>query len=170
MTLLGFKVAKVQTQPDETDRPRFVVTLQKPANGKKSNYTHPISAFGSEAEEKGFRVVCLFGRFDAARLRDTFRELGNTKHTLIVLDYALPLAERQLLARYAKVGWVGKTFAVIDRVVITYLAPPLFGHGDQPHAHGRDHALCQLSALCVGFRQGDAAGNLHGPAEGTGSD
>ena len=122
MTLLGFKVAKVQTQPDETDRPRFVVTLQKPANGKKSNYTHPISAFGSEAEEKGFRVVCLFGRFDAARLRDTFRELGNTKHTLIVLDYALPLAERQLLARYAKVGWVGKTFAVIDRVVITYLA------------------------------------------------
>lgn len=119
---LGFRVEKVQLQPVDTDKRRFTVTLKKPSNGRKSNYTHPISAFGSEAEEDGFRVVCLFGRFDASRLLDTFQELGNTKHTLIVLDYALTLAERRALARRVKTSGTSKTFAVIDRVVLAYLA------------------------------------------------
>lgn len=100
----------------------YLITLKRPQNGRKSNYKHPISAFGSEAETKGFRVVCLFGKTDASRLIDTFKEIGNAKHTLVLLDYALSLADRRILARKTKTDLSGKIFAVIDRVAVFYLA------------------------------------------------
>ena len=67
-------------------------------------------------------MICLFGRTDASRLIDTFKEVGNAKHTLVLLDYALPLAERRILARKTKTDLSGKIFAVVDRVVLVYLA------------------------------------------------
>lgn len=100
----------------------YLITLRRPQNGRKSNYKHPIAAFGSEAEEKGFRVVCLFGKTDASRLIDTFKEIGNAKNTIVLLDYALTLADRRTLARKTKTDLTGKIFAVIDRVVLIYLA------------------------------------------------
>lgn len=39
-----------------------------------------------------------------------------------MLDYALPLAERRILARKTKTDLSGKIFAVVDRVVLVYLA------------------------------------------------
>lgn len=100
----------------------YLVNLQRPQNGRKSNYKHPIAAFGSEAEDKGFRVVCLFGKTDASRLIDTFKEIGNAQNTIVLLDYALTMADRRTLARKTKTDLRGKTFAVIDRVVLVYLA------------------------------------------------
>ena len=100
----------------------YLVSLQRPQNGRKSNYKHPIAAFGSEAEDKGFRVVCLFGKTDAGRLIDTFKEIGNAQNTIVLLDYALTMADRRTLARKTKTDLSGKTFAVIDRVVLVYLA------------------------------------------------
>lgn len=100
----------------------FHVKLQKPKNGRRSNYQHPIAAFGSQAEREGFRVACLFGQYDATELMERFRELGNTKNTLVMLDYALKLADRRRLARKIKSDFYGqKVFAVIDRVDIMYL-------------------------------------------------
>lgn len=100
----------------------YSVVLKRPQNGRKSNYKHPISAFGSEAEEKGFRVVCIFGKADASRLIDIFKEVGNAKNTLVLLDYALSLSDRRTLARKTKTDMSGKIFGVIDRVVLVYLA------------------------------------------------
>ena len=120
---LGFNTETIKTEPRIGDKlESFTVTLKKPKNGRKSNYTHPISAFGSEAEEMDFRVVCTFGRTDASRLIDTFKEVGNAKHTIVLLDFALTLADRRSLARLSKTALAGKTFVVIDRVVIAYLA------------------------------------------------
>lgn len=119
---LGFCTESVKAQ-DRTQNKidMYQVSLKKPQNGKKNNYKHPIAAFGSEAEVKPFRVVCLYGRMDAGRLIDTFKEIGNAKHTLVLLDFALTLRDRRELARKTKTELDGKVFAVIDRVVIAYL-------------------------------------------------
>jgi len=120
---LGFKPDGIKTEaPLQEKIESYLVTLKRPQNGRKSNYKHPISAFGSEAEEKGFRVACIFGKTDASRLIDTFREIGNAKNTIVLLDYALTLADRRTLARKTKTDLTGKIFAVIDRVVLVYLA------------------------------------------------
>ncbi len=123
LNALGFQTESVKAEALIQGRiENYHVTLKRPQNGRKSNYKHPISAFGSEAEEKGFRVVCIFGKTDASRLIDTFKEIGNAKNTIVLLDYALTLADRRTLARKTKTDLSGKCFAVIDRVVIAYLA------------------------------------------------
>ena len=120
---LGFDTAAVKQEPRLQGKiESYLITLKRPQNGRKSNYKHPISAFGSEAETKGFRVVCLFGKTDASRLIDTFKEIGNAKNTLVLLDYALSLADRRILARKTKTDLSSKIFAVLDRVAVLYLA------------------------------------------------
>lgn len=123
LTCLGFNpevVEKDLSGPGKIES--YFVRLKRPQNGRRNHYTHPIAIFGSEAEEKGFRVVCLFGKTNASRLIDTFGEIGNARDTLVLLDYALTLADRRTLARKTKTDLNGKTFAVIDRVVLVYLA------------------------------------------------
>lgn len=123
LNALGFTPAVIKAEiPLQGKIESYLVNLKRPQNGRKSNYKHPISAFGSEAEDKGFRVVCLFGKTDATRLIDTFKEIGNAQNTLVLLDYALTLADRRTLARKTKTDLSGKIFAVIDRVVLVYLA------------------------------------------------
>lgn len=127
MENLGFHVERVdaignggslRSTPD-----MFTVYLKHAVNEAPVNYTHPIYVFGSQAESHGFQVVCLFGKFDAGTLMEKIDSLGNTNNTLILLDYSLTLQERHKLARLSKKrGLSGKTVAVIDRIVISYLA------------------------------------------------
>lgn len=120
---LGFRIdTLVSEEPIQGKMDCFFVKCKRPENGRKSNYKHPISAFGSEAEDKGFRIVCMFGKTDASRLIDIFKEIGNAKNTIVLLDYALTLADRRTLARKTKTDLTGKIFAVMDRVVLVYLA------------------------------------------------
>lgn len=122
LSALGFMPEVIKSEsPIQGKIESYLVTLKRPQNGRKSNYKHPVSAFGSEAEDKGFRVVCIFGKSDASRLIDTFREIGNAKNTIVLLDYALTVADRRTLARKTKTDLTGKIFAVIDRVVLVYL-------------------------------------------------
>lgn len=84
--------------------------------------SHPIAAFGSDAEINGFNVSCLFGKFDEKNLVEKFKELGNSEHTLVFLDYALDLPTRRRLAKEIKLDKnLTKVFAVVDRVAIMYL-------------------------------------------------
>ena len=127
MTAFGFPVKNVEKQTsykgtDKGNQQQYHVMIRRPENGRKSNYKHPISVFGSEAEEKGFRVVVIFGKMDAGRLIDTFKEIGSAQNTIVLLDYALTLPERRELARRTKTEYNKKTFIVVDRVVAVYLA------------------------------------------------
>lgn len=90
----------------------------------KINYPHPIPAFSSLTETEGFRVLCLYGKFDCNRLMDKFRDINTTsKNTIVLLDYALNIEERRRLARKIKEEKsFSKTFIVIDRVLLFYLA------------------------------------------------
>ena len=120
--MLGFDVESVVTRPTYNKKEMYYVTLKKPINGRKSNFKHPIAAFGSEASQKRFRVICLFGHYKTESLLETFREIGNAAHTLVLLDYPLALAERRNLARQIKQNMHEAIFAVVDRVAIKYLA------------------------------------------------
>ena len=127
MTALGFPVKSVEKQTSykgtvKGNQQQYHVMIRRPENGRKSNYKHPISVFGSEAEEKGFRVVVIFGKMDAGRLIDTFKEIGSAQNTIVILDYALTLPERRELARRTKTEYNKKTFVVVDRVAVVYLA------------------------------------------------
>lgn len=123
LNLLGFKVETVERIGAlKKDALTYKVKLLRPSNGQTSNYSHPIPAFGSKAEVNGFRVTCLFGKYDADGLIERFKALGNADDTLILLDYALTLPTRRSLARKIKAeSSITKIFAVVDRVLMMYL-------------------------------------------------
>ena len=123
LNALGFKVAGVKKSGAiNKDALNYSIKLLPPANGQSSNYSHPISAFGSNAEIYGFRVTCLFGTYNADGLIKIFKEIGDAENTLVLLDYALELPTRRSLARKIKAeSSVTKIFAVVDRVLIMYL-------------------------------------------------
>lgn len=99
----------------------FFVKLQKALGGRVNNYNYPVPAFGSLGETDGFRIVYIFGAYDAERLVEIFNNIGDEKHTLIILDYALKESARRRLALLVKGKANCKIFAVLDRVVLKYL-------------------------------------------------
>ena len=118
---LGFKVKSVQPQGSIGKFENYFVETADSENGKRINYTHPISAFGSGAAQDGFRVVCVNGNYDANGLIDIMKKIGDAKHTLILFDYALSLSERRRLARKSKNALGDRLFAVVDRTVMMFL-------------------------------------------------
>lgn len=98
----------------------FVVSLKKPEDGRKKNYSHPIAAFGSKAENEQFRVAFIFGNEGERALLEKFKAIGEAMPTLLFLDSALSEASRRTIARKAKEEF-GQIFAVVDRVVFSYL-------------------------------------------------
>ena len=120
LELLGFSVESVQKiSLPNTNTINFHVKIFGDGQAK---YSHPIAAFGSDAEVNGFNVACLFGKFDEKNLLEKFKELGNGNHTLVFLDYALDLPTRRRLAKEIKLDKnLTKVFAVVDRVTIMYL-------------------------------------------------
>jgi len=118
---LGFKVGSVKEQAINGRFESYVVVTAAAAGVQRENYTHPIAAFGSGASREGFRVVCVNGAYDADGLIDVMKQIGNSKHTLILHDYALTLSERRRLARKAKNALGDKFFGVIDRTIMMYL-------------------------------------------------
>ena len=123
LTSFGFNVDSnsVQQQAQIGRYENYTVKTIPAKNGKRENYTHPIAAFGSGASQEGFRVVCLNGKYDAAGLIDVMKQIGNAKHTMILLDYALDKPERRILARKSKSELGDKLFVVIDRTVMMYM-------------------------------------------------
>ncbi len=120
---LGFSVddKSVEEQGQIHRFQNFFVKTVAPKNGRRENYTHPIAPFGSGASREGFRVVCLNGKYDAAGLIDIMKQIGNARHTMILLDFALDKPERRSLARKCKSELGDRLFIVVDRVVMMYL-------------------------------------------------
>lgn len=122
LSSLGFKLSSVDKM-DKVDGKflSFFVKLQKALGGRVNNYNYPVPAFGSLGETDGFRIVYIFGAYDAERLVEIFNNIGDEKHTLIILDYALKESARRRLALLVKGKANCKIFAVLDRVVLKYL-------------------------------------------------
>lgn len=119
LELLGFGVESVQKVSSSGNASNFNIKISPAAQAK---YYHPIAAFGSDAEAEDFRVSCIFGRYDEKNLIAKFKELGNVKHTIVFMDWALDLPTRRRLAKEIKLDKsLTKVFAVVDRVTIMYL-------------------------------------------------
>lgn len=122
LTALGFKVASVRKLAVVNNKfPNFAIKLEQAVGGRINNYNHPVPAFGSLGETDGFRMVYIFGSYDADRLVEIFNNIGDEIHTLVVLDCALKESVRRRLALLVKEKANGKIFAVLDRVVLKYL-------------------------------------------------
>ncbi len=121
LTTMGFRIDRITAQNPIGKFENFVVHTASATDGMRNNYTHPIAALGSDAIQNGFRVVCINGTYDADSLIDVMKQIGNARHTIILLDCALPLAERRHLARKTKSDLADKLFAVIDRTVLMFL-------------------------------------------------
>ena len=121
LNCFGFKVASVKEQSANSRFESYSVMTAAATGGHRDNYTHPIAAFGSGASQEGFRVVCINGGYDADGLIELMKQIGNSKHTLILHDHALSLGERRRLARKAKNALGDKFFGVIDRTVMMFL-------------------------------------------------
>ena len=52
---------------------------------------------------------------------EELKNMGNSKNTLVLLDYALSLPDRRLFAKKIKASFSDKIFAVIDRVLLMFL-------------------------------------------------
>lgn len=118
---LGFAVDKVEANSRANNVENYSLSLIKPLSGHNSNYKHPIAIFGSIAEKVGFRVICLFGKYEADGLIERYKEVGNSKNTIVLLDYALTMSERRRLARKIRAEHLEKTYGVIDRALLVYL-------------------------------------------------
>ena len=86
-------------------------------------YPHPIAAFGTRLAQTGLNVRVLSGRKTAGELVDLINGLGHTDTpTLFLLDYALPLSERNALAAKLKRESAHlSTCIVLDRVLMLFL-------------------------------------------------
>lgn len=121
LTRLGFKPVSIQ-RDTSVEAEAYQVFCRKQIG--KVNYVHQIPAFGSKSEQEGFRVLCLYGKYDCDMLMEKFREVNTTaKSTIVLLDFALNVEERRRLARKSKEEKsFAKPFIVIDRVILYYLA------------------------------------------------
>lgn len=121
LVLLGINVSTVSADVD-SQFDSYIAYCKKQTG--KINYPHPIPAFSSSAQDEGFRVLCLYGKYNCKDLMETFRNVNTVaKHTIVFLNFALNQDERRKLARQIKEEKTfARTFIVIDRVILMYLA------------------------------------------------
>ena len=121
MSQLGFAVEDA-SEITSANEDMYTVTVRKKTG--KVNYPHPIPAFGSLPENEGIRVLFLDGRFNTDQLIDKFREVNSvSQNTVVMLNWALSKEERRRFARKIKEEKsLSKTFLLIDRVLLLYLA------------------------------------------------
>lgn len=122
LSRLGFNTASIKRDENIMNIEGYIVYCQKRRG--KVTYAHPIPAFGSQTETEGFRVACLYGKFDCDSLMNSFRVMNSApKNTIVLLDFALNMEERRRLARKIKEEKsFSRTYIVVDRVVLFYLA------------------------------------------------
>lgn len=122
LTKLGFKPVSVSPDESVAFGEAYHVYCHKQIG--RVNFVHNIPAFGSKSETEGFRVLCLYGNYNCDSLMDKFRSANSVaKHTLVLLDFALNIEERRRLARKIKEEKsFSKTFIILDRVTLFYLA------------------------------------------------
>lgn len=93
-------------------------------DGTLGQYSHPFAAFGTQAFQKGLRVIHMAGTRSAENILDEMIQYGasGAASTIVLLDYALPLAERTLLAKSIKLRGIPEIILVVDRVMALFLA------------------------------------------------
>lgn len=123
---LAFPVSRVEARRGGL----FRVEL-KASTANVFNYSHPIAAYGTELfpspereKNSGLDVYILNGKKTVEELQLKINALGlDSRPTIFLVNYSIPLAERRELARKLKQGSAHPAVAVIlDRVLMLFLA------------------------------------------------
>lgn len=93
-------------------------------DAKLGQYPHPFEAFGTRAVRNGVRVLRMAGMRTVESLLGEVAQqgAGEGSATIVILDYALSLAERRSLAKEIKLRPMPEIIVVIDRVMTLFLA------------------------------------------------
>ncbi|WP_145408429.1 AAA family ATPase [Paenibacillus xylanexedens] len=96
----------------------------KAIDGTLGQYSHPFTAFGTQTSQKGMRVIHMAGTRSAENILDELVQYGasGAASTIVLLDYALPLGQRKILAKSVKLRGIPEIIIVIDRVMALFLA------------------------------------------------
>jgi hypothetical protein len=91
---------------------------------KLGQYSHPFAAFGTLAVKFGVRVLRMAGVRTPDAILEEVAQYGAGKGsaTIVILDYAMSLAERRQLSKSIKLRAIPEIIAVIDRVMALFLA------------------------------------------------
>lgn len=123
---LAFPAARVEAR-----RGGLFRVEMKASTANVFNYPHPIAAYGTElfpASERdknsGLDVYILNGKKTVEELELKINALGlDSRPTIFLLNYSIPLADRRELARKLKQGSAHPSVAiVVDRVLMLFLA------------------------------------------------
>ncbi|WP_378127621.1 AAA family ATPase [Cohnella boryungensis] len=119
--LIFHKVDRVERLPGKDDEFRIYPTAR---DAKLGQYPHPFEAFGTLAVRKGLRVLKMAGVRTPDTVLDEVAQhgAGDGAATIVMLDYAMSLADRRLLAKSIKLRAIPETIVVIDRVMMLFLA------------------------------------------------
>ncbi len=135
LTGLGFRVQDVKR--DDGVKPMvmyelFLVSAERTSAGLK-DYPHPIYKFGTELSDPMY-VVCLYGcKGESTLINVMTNELQLNGPTIVLMDGALKVSGRRLIARKFKADTSGQSpFLLIDRVLLLYLAS--LNEGDRQNA------------------------------------
>jgi len=119
--LLSQKIREVR--PVQYQREYLV--CPEPRDARLAQYPHPFAAFGTKAAGQGLRVILMDGNRKPENILDEVASYGkgSGSATIVLLDYALSLADWRVLARSVKLrSMAGEIVAVVDRVLTLFLA------------------------------------------------
>ncbi|THF72515.1 AAA family ATPase [Cohnella fermenti] len=96
----------------------------EPSDAKLGQYPHPFEVFGTKAVECGVRILMMDGMRSADTVLDEVTQMGagDGSATIVILNYALSLADRRQLAKSIKLRSIPEAIVVIDRVMALFLA------------------------------------------------
>ncbi|MFD2673644.1 AAA family ATPase [Marinicrinis sediminis] len=119
--LMFDQISRVEKQP-ERDNEYYVFPAARDA--KLGQYPHPFEAFGTRSVKNSLRVLMMAGVRTADNILDEVVQKGanDGSATIVILDYALPLAQRRALAKSIKLRSIPEIIVVIDRVMALFLA------------------------------------------------
>lgn len=108
---------------------RFQVKM-RPSETGVTRYPHPIAVFGTELSpglergtHSGLDVYVLNGKKTVDELEQRIGGLRlDSRPTIFLLNWSIPLAERRELAKRLKKGSIHPTAIVLDRVLMLFLA------------------------------------------------
>ena len=118
---LGFNVTSISKRIplDKGDRYQLYV---KPTPLGLSDYSHPISGFGTQMKSP-FDIVILHGGYSHKEIVDRITALDLGGMAIVLLDYAFTITERRQLSEYFHTQTSRQNpFILIDQTLFLYLA------------------------------------------------
>ena len=150
LRLLGLPCATIQEAGIKENFSNYYECTLAMENSARSNFSHILAPFGTEAKRTPFGVLFLPGNYLADRMLNEIDQIcGYGRHTIIFVDYHYAEADRRRLADAIRIKNYGKIYMLVDRVLMTYLA----AHYVRTSANAMDPGMLMKLAMPFSYYQ-----------------